>query len=136
MKYFHLPMHSRSVFSRIGVVPARQIEGLRRLLRDCFGHFLDLGAGRSWETLSETLRGFQARRAWETPRVDKGPSRTKKTTESESRYGEKFGMDVAKRNRGGSEMPVLLGEKDRKTVQIVKNDGASKILRIRAPSYF
>ena len=24
MKYFHLPLHSRSVFSRIGVVPARQ----------------------------------------------------------------------------------------------------------------
>ena len=24
MKYFHLPMHSRSVFSRIGVVPARK----------------------------------------------------------------------------------------------------------------
>ena len=50
--------------------------------------------------------------------------------------GRKFGAEVAKRYGEGSEMLVFLGEKDRKTVQIVKNYGGSKILRIRAPYYF
>ena len=49
--------------------------------------------------------------------------------------GRKFGADVAKRYGEDSEMLVFLGEKDRKTVQIVKNYGSSKILRIRAPCY-
>ena len=41
-KDFHLPLHSRSVFSRIGVVPAHQ----KRLSRDCPGNFLSF----SWES--------------------------------------------------------------------------------------
>ena len=50
--------------------------------------------------------------------------------------GRKFGTDVAKRYGQGSEMLVFLGQKDRKTVQIVKNYGGSKILWIRAPYHF
>ena len=50
--------------------------------------------------------------------------------------GRKFGTDVAKRYGEGSEMLVdFLGEKGRKTVQIVKNYGGSKILRNRVPYY-
>ena len=50
--------------------------------------------------------------------------------------GREFGTDVAKRYGEGSGMLVFPGEKDRTTVQIVKNYGGSKILRIRAPYYF
>ena len=42
---------------------------LQGLFQECFGYLLDPGAGRPWETLSETLRGFWTRRAWETPVV-------------------------------------------------------------------
>ena len=61
---------------------------------------------------------------------------SKNTTESEFRYGEKFGTDEAKRYGEGSQILVLLGKGDRKTVQKVKNYGGSKILRIRAPYNF
>ena len=47
--------------------PKKTVLRLRRLFRDCFGHLLDPGAGRPRETLSQTLWGFRARRARETP---------------------------------------------------------------------
>ena len=47
--------------------------------------------------------------------------------------GSKFGTEVVKRYGEGSETLVLLGKKGRKTVQTVKNYGASKTLRIQAP---
>ena len=57
--------------------------------------------------------------------VPKG-ARTKKITESEFGTGSKFATEVAKRYREGS-------EGGRKTVQVLKNYGGCKILRIRAP---
>ena len=50
--------------------------------------------------------------------------------------GRKFGTDVAKRYREGSEMLVFLGKRGRKTVQKVKNYGGRKILRIQVPYCF
>ena len=50
--------------------------------------------------------------------------------------GTKFATTIAKRYGECSEILVFLGEKDRKTVQILKNYGGSRILRPRAPYYF
>ena len=50
--------------------------------------------------------------------------------------GRKFGTDVTKRYREGSEMLAFLSKRGKNTVQKVKNYGGSKVLRIRAPYYF
>ena len=50
--------------------------------------------------------------------------------------GSKFGMEVAKRYREGSELLAVVGKRGRKTVQTVKNYGSSKILRSRVLYYF
>ena len=60
------PENVRNSVGRVSGV-SKNVLRLQRLFRDCFGHFLDPGAGRPRETLWETLRGFRARRARETP---------------------------------------------------------------------
>ena len=68
--------------------------------------------------------------------VPKGPSRTKNTTESEFRYGEKIRYGRSKTLRRGLRNACFRGKRDRKTVQKVKNYGSGKILRILEPYYF
>ena len=49
---------------------------------------------------------------------------------------EKNATAITKRYGECSEVLVFLGKRGRKTVQILKNYGGSKILRIRVPYYF
>ena len=66
----------------------------------------------------------------------KDPSAPKTVRRVNFGTGTKFGTDVAKRYREGSEVLVFLGKRVRKTVRILKNYGGGKIVRIRAPYYF
>ena len=82
------------------------------------------------------LRSKRRRFAFALLSPPKGPFRTKNSTESKFTTARENATARAKRYGECSEVLAFLGERGRKTVQIVKNYGGSKILRIRAPYYF
>ena len=69
-------------------------------------------------------------------RYPKDPSVLKIVRRANSLRREKNATAIAKRYGQCPEVLAFLGKRGRKTVQILKNYGDSKILRIWAPYYF
>ena len=84
--------------------------------------------------ISRSLRAFWAQNRKKSRKGSpKDPPVLKRLRRVNVGTGTKFATAIAKRYGECSERLVFLGEEDRKTVQIVKNYGGSKILWLRAP---